>query len=32
MDTLLNNLDVFVDGFALTLQVFLWAALFALIL
>ncbi|TFD88232.1 amino acid ABC transporter permease [Cryobacterium serini] len=32
MDTLLNNLDVFVDGFTLTLQVFLWAALFALIL
>jgi His/Glu/Gln/Arg/opine family amino acid ABC transporter permease subunit len=32
MDTLLNNLDVFVDGFALTIQVFLWSALFALIL
>jgi len=32
MDTLLNNLDVFVDGFALTLQLFLWAALFALTL
>ncbi|WP_104127218.1 amino acid ABC transporter permease [Cryobacterium sp. Y57] len=32
MDTLLNNLDVFVDGFTLTLQVFLWSALFALIL
>jgi His/Glu/Gln/Arg/opine family amino acid ABC transporter permease subunit len=32
MDTLLNNLDVFVDGFVITLQVFLWSALFALIL
>src|SRR5680860_1920611 len=32
MDTLLNNLDVFVDGFALTLQLFFWAAFFALIL
>ncbi|WP_104081228.1 amino acid ABC transporter permease [Cryobacterium sp. Y11] len=32
MDTLLNNLDVFVDGFTLTLQVFLWSALFALFL
>lgn len=32
MDTLLNNLDVFVDGFALTLQLFFWAALFALVL
>jgi His/Glu/Gln/Arg/opine family amino acid ABC transporter permease subunit len=32
MDTLLNNLNVFVDGFALTIQVFLWSAFFALIL
>jgi len=32
MDTLLNNLDVFVDGFALTLQLFFWAALSSLLL